>query len=75
MFRFDVESYSLKYAKCQMIEMFTDEVAEQAGQNGDGYVYDTVLQKQKFAVSRLCPTSSCSASKNFGCDNSYGEYF
>ena len=47
-FRFDVESYSLKYVKCQMIEMFmiemfTDEVAEQAGQNGDGYVYDTVL--------------------------------
>ena len=38
-------------------------------------MYDTVLQKQKFAVSRLCPTSSCSASKNFGCDNTYGEYF
>jgi len=74
MFRFDVESYSLKYAKCQMIEMFTDEVAEQAGQNGDVYVYDTILQKQKFAVFRLCPTSSCSASKNFGCDNTYGEY-
>jgi len=74
MFRFDVESYSLKYAKCQMIEMFTDEVAEQAGQDGDGYVYDTVLQKQKFAVFRLCPTASCSASKNFGCDSSYGEY-
>ena len=27
-FRFDVESYSLKYVKCQMIEMFTDEVSE-----------------------------------------------
>mmetsp|Transcript_7507 Transcript_7507/g.9664 ORF Transcript_7507/g.9664 Transcript_7507/m.9664 type:complete len:154 (+) Transcript_7507:52-513(+) len=59
----------------QIIEMFTHEVAEQAGQNGDGYVYDTVLQKQKFAVFRLCPTRSCSASKNFGCDNTYGEYF
>ena len=58
-----------------MIEMFTDEVAEQAGQNGDGYVYDMVLQKQKFAVFRRCPTSSCSASKNFGCDNTFGEYF
>ena len=58
-----------------MIEMFTDEVAEHAGQNRDGYVYDTVLQKQKFAVFRLCPTSSCSASKNVGCDNTYSEYF
>jgi len=38
-------------------------------------VYDTVLQKQKFAVFRLCPTSSCSASKNFVRDNTYGEYF
>ena len=38
-------------------------------------MYDTVLQKQKFAVFRLCPTSSCSASKNFGRDNTYGEYF
>ena len=38
-------------------------------------MYDTVLQKQKFAVFRLCPTSSCSASKNFGCDNTYEEYF
>ena len=29
-----------------MIQMFTDEVFKQAGQNGDGCVYDTVLQKQ-----------------------------
>jgi len=38
-------SHNITRHKCEMIEMFTDEVAEQAGQNGDGYVYDTVLQK------------------------------
>ena len=27
-FRFDVESHSLKYVKCQMIEMFKNEVSE-----------------------------------------------
>lgn len=77
MFNFDVTSYSLKYARCQMIEMYNDEMAEDAGGSGDNnedYDYDTVLQKQRFAVFRLCPSSNCSSSSQFGCSANYGEY-
>uniref|UniRef100_A0A7S2P0U7 Uncharacterized protein n=1 Tax=Leptocylindrus danicus TaxID=163516 RepID=A0A7S2P0U7_9STRA len=72
---FDPTNYSLKYARCQMVEQYSDEVAEDAGQeNQNGYVMTTVVKKQRFAVFRLCPSSFCSSKSQFGCDSGYGEY-
>ena len=66
-FGFDVADYSLKYAGCSAVATWSDELAEQGGQ-------DTVVNSQKFVVFRLCPTDSCSDSRTFGCSNNYGEY-
>lgn len=66
-FGFDVADYSLKYAGCSAVATWSDELAEQGGQ-------DTVVNSQKFVVFRLCPTDACSDSRTFGCSNNYGEY-
>ena len=66
-FGFDVADYSLKYAGCSAVATWSDDLAEQGGQ-------DTVVSSQKFVVFRLCPTDACSDSRTFGCSNNYGEY-
>ena len=69
-FPFDATNYSLKYARCQVVEQYSDAAAGE----GNGNNYDDVLVKKRFAVLRLCPTNSCSSSKAFGCSSNYGEY-
>lgn len=71
-FTFDVTGYSLKYARCQMIEQYSDDAAEEGGE--DDEAYNSVLVRKRFAVFRLCPSSSCSSSRQMGCQNGYGEY-
>uniref|UniRef100_A0A7S2KEZ4 Uncharacterized protein n=1 Tax=Leptocylindrus danicus TaxID=163516 RepID=A0A7S2KEZ4_9STRA len=63
---FPITDYSLKYARCQMIRSFSDEAVE------NGY-YD-VMTGQSFVVFRLCPTSSCSKNRRYGCSSAYGQY-
>uniref|UniRef100_A0A7S2P8B7 Uncharacterized protein n=1 Tax=Leptocylindrus danicus TaxID=163516 RepID=A0A7S2P8B7_9STRA len=72
-FAFDVTGYSLKYARCQMIEQYSDNAAEEGGNEEEGN-YDSVLVRQRFAVFRLCPTSSCNGKSQMGCKSGYGEY-
>lgn len=63
---FPIADYSLKYARCQMIRSFSDDAVDM------GY-YD-VMTAQSFVVFRLCPTSSCSKNRRYGCSGSYGQY-
>jgi len=69
-FNFDVTGYSLKYSRCQMVEQYNDEAAE-GGEDGQS---SSPLVKKRFAILRLCPTSSCNASKKVGCTSGYGQY-
>jgi len=68
-FSFDVTGYSLKYSRCQMVEQYNDEAAA-GGEDGQS----SPMVKKRFAVLRLCPTSSCDASKQVGCASGYGQY-
>lgn len=68
-FSFDVTGYSLKYSRCQMVEQYDDEAAA-GGEDGQS----SPMVKKRFAVLRLCPTSSCDASKQVGCASGYGQY-
>jgi hypothetical protein len=70
-FAFDVSNYSLKYVKCQMIRTYSDSIA---AYQGNEYMPNTILEREQFVVFRFCPTSSCSADSNYGCDSNYGEY-
>ena len=63
---YSLSGYSLKYAKCQAIQRFSEE----AIQNGE---YSPMV-KDDIVILRLCPTSQCSSSKQFGCHYNYAEY-
>lgn len=64
---FNVLDYSIKYTKCAAIETWNDEIA----QNNNYY---GVTSHQKFIMFRLCPTSSCSNNRQYGCSSNFGEY-
>jgi hypothetical protein len=59
-------SYSLKYAKCQPVQRFSEEAIE-AGEASPMLTDDIV-------ILRLCPSKSCSSSKTYGCMSNYAEY-
>jgi len=59
----DISQYSLKFEKCQFVQGYSDELAEDEE-------YDSVLSLNRFIIFRLCPTSSCASS----CNTGYGEY-
>jgi len=66
-FAFDIAKYSLKYARCQSINTWSDDMAQ------DEDATDILMQK-KFIVFRLCPYNYCSSDSSYGCKNNYGEY-
>jgi len=66
-FGFDATQYSLKYTRCQAIESYSDEIAEEND-------VDTVLQTERFVVFRLCPTDNCVQGSKYGCDQDFGDY-
>lgn len=58
--------YSLKYAKCQPVQRFS-EAAVQAGEYSPMVVNDIV-------ILRLCPSSYCSSTRAYGCYKDFAEY-
>jgi len=62
-YQVDISQYSLKFGKCQFVQGYSDELAEDEE-------YDSVLAVNRFIIFRLCPTSSCESS----CNTGYGEY-
>ena len=66
-FEFNALKYSLKYIRCQGIETFSDQMAEDEES-------DSVLLTKRFVVFRLCNSQYCSNDNSFGCNYDYGEY-
>jgi hypothetical protein len=62
----DFDGYSLKYAKCQPVQRFSQDAVE-AGEYSPMVVNDIVIM-------RLCPSYYCSSSRDFGCLYDYAEY-
>ena len=58
--------YSLKFAKCQPVQYFSER-ALQRGEHSPMITNDIV-------ILRLCPTSSCSESAEYGCQYNFSEY-
>lgn len=66
---YNVLKYSLKYVKCQAIQTFSDNMAEDENESN-------VLITKRFIVFRLCNSNDCDSSSDdiFGCEYDYGEY-
>lgn len=62
-YEIDISGYEIRFQQCQFVKTFSDELAEK----GDDY--DTVLETQRFAIFRLCPSGTCTS-----CTTAYGEY-
>lgn len=58
--------YSLKYAKCQPVQRFSEDAVE-AGEYSPMVVNDIV-------ILRLCPSNYCSSTRAYGCYYDYAEY-
>lgn len=65
-YRRNFNSYSLKYAKCQPVQRFSED-AILAGEASPMLTDDIV-------VLRLCPSKSCSSGRAYGCSSNYAEY-
>jgi hypothetical protein len=63
---YSFSGFSLKYAKCQTIQRFS----EDAIKNGE---YSAMV-KDDIVILRLCPTSQCNSNKQYGCHYNYAEY-
>lgn len=63
---YSFSGYSLKYAKCQPIQQFSED-ALLAGEYSPMVTQDVV-------ILRLCPYKSCSSSRQYGCHYNYAEY-
>lgn len=64
--RISFTGYSMKYAKCQPVQYFSDR-ALQLGEHSPMITSDIV-------ILRLCPSTSCSAYSKYGCHYNYAEY-
>jgi len=62
----DFDGFSLKYAKCQTVQRFS----EDAIKNGE---YSAMV-KDDIVVLRLCPGNQCNSNKSYGCHYNYVEY-
>lgn len=62
----DFYGFSLKYAKCQTVQRFS----EDAIKNGE---YSAMV-KDDIVVLRLCPTNQCNSNREYGCHYNYVEY-
>lgn len=58
----DLSQFSLRFEKCQYVQTYEDEFAEDEDN-------DSPLAMKHFVVYRLCPTGSCET-----CDEQYGTY-
>lgn len=65
-YMYSFSGYSLKYAKCQPIQQFSED-ALLAGEYSPMVTQDVV-------ILRLCPYKSCSSSRQYGCHYNYAEY-
>lgn len=65
-YMYSFSGYSLKYAKCQPIQQFSED-ALAAGEYSPMVTQDVV-------ILRLCPYKSCSSSRQYGCHYNYAEY-
>mmetsp|Transcript_19337 Transcript_19337/g.36496 ORF Transcript_19337/g.36496 Transcript_19337/m.36496 type:complete len:528 (-) Transcript_19337:2492-4075(-) len=63
---YSFSGYSLTYAKCQPVQYFSDEAVEMGS-------YSPMITED-IVVLRLCPSNSCSDSKEYGCYYNYAEY-
>lgn len=63
---YSFSGYSLKYAKCQPVQRFSEE-AILSGEYSPMVTEDVV-------ILRLCPYKSCSSSRQYGCHYNYAEY-
>lgn len=63
---YSLSGYSVKYAKCQSIQRFSEEAVK----NGE---YNSMV-KDDIVILRLCPNNSCNTNKEFGCYYNYAEY-
>jgi hypothetical protein len=61
-YQVDLTTYSVKFAKCQFVKAYSDDLAEDEDS-------DTVLGTKRFVIFKLCPNNSCSS-----CNYDYGEY-
>eukprot|EP00536_Pseudo-nitzschia_multiseries_P017154 jgi/Psemu1/328446/estExt_fgenesh1_pg.C_14020002 len=59
----DLSEYALKYIGCSNIRTWSDDLAAENNNNGNG----SVLKMDKFVVLRLCPRDSCSNYNQYGC--------
>ncbi|MGK3746648.1 MAG: hypothetical protein ACI90V_013511 [Bacillariaceae sp.] len=60
------DGYSLKYAKCQPVQRFSQSAVE-AGEYSPMVINDIVIM-------RLCPSQYCSSSRDYGCGSNFVEY-
>ena len=65
--KLDLENYALKYAGCQNIKTWSDNMA----QDEDS---DTVFATERFVIFRMCPADHCNTHNSRGCNSNYGEY-
>lgn len=63
---FSFSGYSLKYGACQPVQQFSEDAID-AGEY-------TPLVTDDIVILRLCPSSSCSSNRKFGCSSNYAEY-
>ena len=63
---YSFSGYSLTFAKCQPVQYFSDEAVQMGSYSP--MVTDDIV------ILRLCPTNSCSNSKEYGCYYNYAEY-
>lgn len=63
---YSFSGYSLKYAKCQPVQYFSD----RAIRNGE----HTPIALEDIVILRLCPQSSCISKQEYGCHYNYAEY-
>lgn len=60
------DGYSLKYAKCQPVQRFSQSALE-AGEYSPMVINDIVIM-------RLCPSQYCSSNREYGCSSNFVEY-
>jgi len=58
-FQYDLSQFSLRFEKCQYVQMFEDDLAEDEDS-------DTPLATKNFVVYRLCPSDACEKCENYG---------
>jgi hypothetical protein len=63
---YSFSGYSLTYAKCQPVQYFSSDAVEMGS-------YSPMITED-IVVMRLCPTNSCSDSKEYGCYYNYAEF-